>query len=350
MKILFLYSEAMGYTMATIDALIHSNCQVHLVYWDYKKLTPLKIESRSSLIIYNRSEYNAYSLIELAFSIQPTVTVVSGWMDKAYLRVARHLRKSSKVVCGLDGQWSGCLRQQIASKLGSFGLLKQFFSHAWVAGSRQYEYARRLGFAKENIIFDLYSADLSLFCNASMVTAMKKANHYPHTFLYVGRLESIKGLDVLLDAWQSLLGRRGDWELVLIGNGSLYEKLLAYSSITVLKFLQPKQLAHEFSKAGCFILPSLSEPWGVVVHESAAAGLPLITSNAVGASSEFLIHGFNGFCFSAGDPNALASCMLKIIQSTDLRLTQMGKLSSALSHRITPFSSAANLLSLADQI
>ncbi len=317
------------------------------MHWGHKKLTPLRIESLDSLYIYDRSEYNSSDLLRLALSIGPVITVVSGWMDKGYLRAAYYLNKNSKVVCGLDGQWSGGFRQQIGSKLGSLGLLKQFFSHAWVAGSCQYEYARRLGFSKEDIIFDIYSADLSLFCSDGTLSSKIESDRYPHRFLYVGRLESIKGLDVLVEAWQSLGEDHGDWDLNLIGNGSLQEKLSSYASITVTNFLQPKQLVHEFSKAGCFILPSLAEPWGVVVHESVAAGLPLIASSAVGAASEFLIHGFNGFCFSAGDSNELASCMLKIIQSTDARLKQMGKLSAELSQRITPSTSAANLLSLA---
>jgi glycosyltransferase involved in cell wall biosynthesis len=346
-RVLYLYSEVMGYTMATIRALLKKGAEVHVVYKNRGKLTPYQPPVVENLYFYPRSSQTDETLEQISKKVDPQITVVSGWVDKEYLKVARKLRTGGKIViCGLDGQWHGSLRQRMANVLGRFHFFSHFFSHAWVAGVYQYEYARELGFAKKEIIFDLYSADLDLFSSAYCECAKIKEKKYPHRFLFVGRLDLVKGLDVLLEAWRELGGQRKDWELHLIGNGSLKDELIETPSIVVKDFLQPDDLVHEISSAGCFVLPSRREPWGVVVHEFAAAGLPLICSDVVGAAASFLIDGSNGYLFKSLDFSDLSSKLLNIIHAADEDLNKMGQVSVNLSRRITPDTSSANLLSL----
>jgi glycosyltransferase involved in cell wall biosynthesis len=348
MKILYLYAEVMGYTMATIRELAERGNEVHVVHWDHKKLTPYKPPVVPNVFMYNRSELSVEQIKKLAKNIAPVVTVVSGWMDRGYMSVAKQLRlEGLPVVVGFDDQWHGRTKQWLAITLGWVGYFSQFYSHAWVAGLYQFEYARRLGFEKKNIMYDLYSADSRLFNQAYNDSKENKQNHYPHRFLFVGRFEPVKGLDVLLQAWQQLGAKKGDWELHLIGNGSLKAQLEATAGVVVKDFMQPEQLMQEVANAGCFLLPSRFEPWGVVVHEFAAAGLPLIVSDVVGAASTFLILGLNGYSFKVNDPEALANRMHQIINMTDQELHAMAVSSHALSQRITPETSAVNLLSVA---
>ena len=117
-------------------------------------------------------------------------------------------------------------------------------------------------------------------------------------------------------------------------------------SVRFNEFMQPDQLAKEQAMAGCFVLPSRHEPWGVVVHEFAAAGLPILASDVVGATSKFVIDGYNGFIFKSDSVSALTQAMQKIISCNDDKLEEMGQRSYELSSRITPQSSAAYLLSL----
>lgn len=119
--------------------------------------------------------------------------------------------------------------------------------------------------------------------------------------------------------------------------------------VIVKDFMQPDKLVNEIADAGCFILPSRGEPWGVVVHEFAAAGMPLILSDAVGAASTFLVPGLNGYSFRTNDAAALAERMEQIIDSSDDELLAMSVASHRLSERTTPHTSAANLLSILDR-
>jgi glycosyltransferase involved in cell wall biosynthesis len=234
----------------------------------------------------------------------------------------------------------------VAALFGSAGYFSRYFSHAWVAGSYQYEYARRLGFEKNQIIYDLYSADINLFHQAYRKGSERRRSQYPHRFQFIGRFEEVKGLNVLIEAWRELGDAKLDWDLCLIGHGSLRDALPALPGVVVKDFMQPAELLEDLQHAGCFVLPSHTEPWGVAVHECAAAGIPLILSDVVGAAATFLISGLNGFTFTARDPRSLADRMAQMISLNDDQLRVMSDHCYDLSRRITPQSSAANLLSL----
>ena len=337
----------MGYTIATLRALSALGVDLHVVHWDHKKLTPFVLPTVSGLTFYPRSQMSLKDMRNLALELEPTLTVVSGWNDRDYLSVSRALRRMSRrVVLALDGQWNGTPRQHVAKFLGKIKWFNRYYSNAWVAGTYQHEYASMLGFSRRDIVGDLYSADLSLFHKTQEQSHASKGASYPHRFLFVGRFEPIKGLDTLLSAWKTLAECTRDWELHLIGDGSLKNELRSAPGVIVKDFMQPDRLMDEAASSGCFVLPSRGEPWGVVVHEFAATGMPLIVSDVVGSASTFLISGLNGFSFKVDDAQDLANRMRKIIDSTDRELLAMAEISHRLSHRITPLTSAANLLSI----
>ena len=335
--------------MATIRELAERGYEVHVVHWDHKKQTPYIAPDMTNVFMYKRSELSVMQIQKLASNIAPMLTVVSGWMDIGYMSVAKQLRLEGRsVVVGFDDQWNSKLRQWLAVLLGFFGYFSRYYTHAWVAGLYQFEYARRLGFDKKNIVCDLYSADLRLFNLAYIESKEKKQFRYPHRFLFVGRFEHVKGLDVLLQAWEKLGEKKDDWELHLIGNGSLKAQFEATAGVVIKDFMQPEQLMKEVANAGCFLLPSRFEPWGVVVHEFATAGLPLLVSDVVGAANTFLISGLNGYSFKLDDSTDLTKRMRQIINMTDQALYEMAVSSHTLSKRITPETSAANLLSISN--
>lgn len=347
MKILYLYEEVMGYTQATLRALATLGAELHVIHWDHKKITPFELAVNINVKLYKRSQLSRDEIINIALNLSPALTVVSGWNDKDYLLVSRALRqKSFQVVLALDGQWKGTVRQHFARFLGKINFFNNFYSYAWVAGVHQYEYALKLGFSRRNIVYDLYSADLSLFQSAYNKRRMLKYTNYPHRFLFVGRFEKVKGIDTLINAWKILGNKKRDWELHLIGNGSLKTKLHPPPDVIIKDFMQPERLIEEIAEAGCFVLPSQSEPWGVVVHEFAASGVPMILSDVVGAASTFLISGANGYLFKFDDAQILANQMEKIINLPDKQLISMADLSHFFSRRITPLTSALNLLSV----
>jgi glycosyltransferase involved in cell wall biosynthesis len=79
------------------------------------------------------------------------------------------------------------------------------------------------------------------------------------------------------------------------------------------------ELAQRYVDADVFALLSRHEPWGVVVNEAAASGLPLVLSDRVGAANDLLRHGVNGFLVPADDPEAAADAIGQLAADAGLR-------------------------------
>ncbi|WP_041245362.1 glycosyltransferase [Geotalea uraniireducens] len=347
MKILYLYSEVMPYNIPVFEKYVQKyNAEVHVVHWDHKKLTPYKLPKLDNVIYYNRSDYTKHQLKQLANKVKPDIVYISGWMDKDYLAVVKNIKDQGvPVVTGFDDQWKGDFRQRLGSFVFPF-LLKKYFSHSWVAGPSQFEFAKRLGFKDSEIISNLYSCNTLLF-NKAMEYLEIKTKNYPKYFLYVGRFVSVKGIDLLVDAYKSYQSKyNGNWKLICIGNGDLKYLFENNPGIEVFDFLNQAEILAIIKRAGVFILPSRFEPWGVVVHEFVSAGMPLILSENVGARSTFLIDNFNGLSFTNNSAENLAKAMSTISSKTDSELIEMSKNSFFLSNKINPEIVAASFMSI----
>lgn len=349
MKILYLYTEIMGYqTVIFKEYVDRYKANVHVVHWDQNRLAKYKLPQINNVTFYNRSSHTTNELKELVTSIKPDIVYISGWMDKGYLSAANVLRKKGvPIVCGFDDIWRGSLRQTVASKVFPISL-KRVLQYAWVAGPYQYEYAKRLGYKNNEIIFNCLSADTEFFNRVYRDSKECKLSKYPHRFLYVGRFEEIKGIDLIISAWQNIKPKRKDWELCFIGNGSLGKYLLEQADVTIKDFMQPEQLADEIKLCGCFIMASRREPWGLVLHEFAAAGLPIVCADVCGATPVFITDKYNGYIAKANDQKDLEKKMLRIIYSTDGELVSMSQNSHKNGQKITPEISAASFVSILD--
>jgi glycosyltransferase involved in cell wall biosynthesis len=139
----------------------------------------------------------------------------------------------------------------------------------------------------------------------------------PPEFLFTGRLEEHKGVRDLLTAFAGVEDRGA--RLRLVGSGSLEEYARAHarsdSRIEVLGQVPRRELPAALARARCLVLPSVTtdrfrEPWGLVVNEAMAAGVPVITSDAVGAVGGGLVrNGRNGLTVPERRPAALAAAM-----------------------------------------
>ncbi|TAN12874.1 MAG: glycosyltransferase [Chitinophagaceae bacterium] len=349
-KILYLYAELASYPIAIMKELINEyDAEIIVISWDENRQTPYKPPLCEGITYFKKSDFSTSTLIEFSINLNPDMIYISGWMDKMYIKVCRRMKKIGvPIVAGCDTQWRGSFRQYVASLISSW-YQHRFINYIWVAGVRQYEYAKKLGFNDKNILFNCYSADIKLFDQAYLKSLDYKRKRYPRTLIFVGRFHEDKGIRLLIDAYKELRAEQGmQWQLVLIGNGGLYKELteISVEGIQIKDFMQPELLVQIVGTAGVFILPSLFEQWGVVIHEFAAGGLPLITSDCCGASTEFLIPGYNGFLFENGNKEALKTAILRLTSLSEEELLKYGSRSNMLSKKISPQTSAAFLVSI----
>lgn len=130
------------------------------------------------------------------------------------------------------------------------------------------------------------------------------------SFVYVGRLSPEKGLVFLLDFFR----KHPEYNITICGDGPLYDYLdkNKTDNVIIKGYLNNKEIIPEIQKADVFILPSYSEPWGLVVEESIIAGVPVICSSVVGCSSD-LVQDMNfGTTFSAGDEESLMVAVMYV--------------------------------------
>jgi glycosyltransferase involved in cell wall biosynthesis len=141
-------------------------------------------------------------------------------------------------------------------------------------------------------------------------------------FVYVGRLEPHKGVPDLLAAFQRLAAGRPA-QLAIVGDGSLQglarEAERDVPGVRTLGRLADEALLDAYSAADALVLPSLFEPWGLVVNEAMAAGLPVIASDRVGCAPDLVCAGETGLLFPAGDVDALRNAMQRLMNDHPLR-------------------------------
>ena len=92
-------------------------------------------------------------------------------------------------------------------------------------------------------------------------------------------------------------------------------------------FLPQEQLADLYAISDLFVLPSEYETFGAVVLEAMASGLPIITTNQVGAAYDLIEEGVNGHIIPWDDTEALAEAMCRVLSDEATR-KRMGAASS----------------------
>ena len=104
--------------------------------------------------------------------------------------------------------------------------------------------------------------------------------------LFLGRIHPIKGIELLLEAWQALQVRHADWELVIAGKGDpdyvrgLQEMAsgLRLSRVHFQGAIYGDEKHNLFRSAELFVLPTHTENFGMAVAEALARGIPVITT------------------------------------------------------------------------
>jgi glycosyltransferase involved in cell wall biosynthesis len=201
-----------------------------------------------------------------------------GYATPAFRNLGRLCRLSGGRVVGLsDADWRGSLRQRTVDPLRHHLFLRRGFDGLFVPGRAGAAYARNMGYDASHTLTGVLGADPDVFGGGDRLSAR------PKTLLFVGRLERIKNVAALATAFTTFVARNPGWRLDIVGEGSLAGAIPRHPNVSVSGFLQPRMLAGKYREARCLVLPSLREPWGLVVHEAALSGCALALSQAVGA-------------------------------------------------------------------
>jgi glycosyltransferase involved in cell wall biosynthesis len=144
--------------------------------------------------------------------------------------------------------------------------------------------------------------------------------------LFSGRLIERKGLHVLLRALKRLEPSENNYVLVVEGNGPLRANLEDLAAQTGLGenclfvgFRQMTDHAFLLNNSHIVVVPSLADPWGIVVHEGMLMGKPVCSSSNVGCGVDRIKTGETGFLFTSGSDEELAAHLKLLLSDKGLR-------------------------------
>jgi glycosyltransferase involved in cell wall biosynthesis len=202
---------------------------------------------------------------------------------------------------------------------------------------------REIGFAR------VFSAPHATRMEPFWQVAEQRTSRAPALrLLTVGRLIPRKGVDLLLRAVALARTTGAPVELAVVGSGPTEPRLRSLArelglTVTWHGFVDQPDLPAVYADADAFAFPTLDDPFGIVVLEAAAAGLPLIASPYGGATEDFVRDGENGFVVDPRDTPSFATAIARLARDGDLR-ERMGRVAHEATQARTPAASAAGYL------
>jgi glycosyltransferase involved in cell wall biosynthesis len=199
-----------------------------------------------------------------------------------------------------------------------------------VPGQSALEYVQQFASPEQKIFVARNAVDIGLF--AEKEKSIRRASERmrgrlalpPRYFLFVGRLVRSKGAFDLIEAYRAMPSElRASISLVFAGDGPMRTELEALAReiypgcVHFPGFVHRDELASYYALAECLVMPTHTDPWGLVVNEAMACGLPVICTNAAGCAADLIRE--NGILVAPGDAVQLAQAMRELATRPDLR-------------------------------
>ena len=207
----------------------------------------------------------------------------------------------------------------------------QLALHRWLArradgliaaSSAARERLRAFGVPDERLHVALQAADVERFRAAA-------ASRGPgFKVISVGRLVPDKNFGTLIRAVPA------DAELEIVGTGFLEDELKHLAAgqaarVSLRGHVSPEEMPALYGAADVYALISTYEPFGVAVREAAAAGLPIVCSQAAGAAGDVAVDGRNAILVDPADVEEVAAALARLAEDPELR-ARMGAESRAI--------------------
>lgn len=237
-------------------------------------------------------------LLKIIWGVQYNKLIVGGWdLPESWVLAFASLTKKNALALesGIESITNGVkgwLKRIFLTRLGT----------VFASGEAHKAVVRRLGFRGDVFV----TLGVGIINKPPYVSAKRE---YQAKYLYIGRMSHEKNVDTLLSAFAQLHGAT----LTCVGVGPELASLQASApkNVTFLGSVDNAGIKNLCLTHDFLILPSLKEPWGLVVEEALYFGLPVIASELCGAA-ELIKYGKNGFVLNMRDLETLTSLIRSI--------------------------------------
>jgi glycosyltransferase involved in cell wall biosynthesis len=250
-------------------------------------------------------------LISEINAFKPDVIWVWGWSFYSHLKVMRSFKGKIPIWFRGDsivGEHKSDLKSYLRKKVLTW--IYKNVDKAFYVGQLNKSYYLHFGLKENQLIKAYHSIDNLRFSEFTLNDELAlyqlkeqldiKSNEF--VLLYAGKLEPRKNPNFL-----SLLAKRLEnekYKIIIVGNGplenELKSKIVKLKHVKFLDFQNQTQMPIIYRLANLYLLPSLSETWGLGMNEALACGVPVAASIYCGGSAD-LIDENNGFVFDPKD-------------------------------------------------
>lgn len=239
----------------------------------------------------------------------PSLVVVGGYNHATSFLAARGARRLPAKL----GLWCESTLHDARRSSRPIERLKKWFIRRCdvfvVPGKASREYLHAYGVADDRIFLAPNAVDSEFFRKGAARAQTDEARRQfrethglpDFNILFAGRLSPEKGFVVAADVLDKLQVQGLEIGLLVVGDGPRrreYEKLVSdrrLEHVVFFGFVQQAELPFSYGQADVLMVPSTSEPWGLVVNEAMACGVPVLCSPAVGAGDDLVVDGVTGF-------------------------------------------------------
>lgn len=277
--------------------------------------------------------------------LRPRIVLVPGYYHLPGIAAALWARLHGRCSVLMTESTAFDHKRQFLRELVKKTLLRVLFNWAVTGGKAHVRYLDQLDFPRERIAGSYDVVDNEAIRRGT--TLLREANPsfqpQPPYFLFVGRLAGEKNVETLLTSWTRYRQDGGTWPLVLAGDGPRRNALETMAAeggfgaeVTFTGLKGMRELVPIYAAAGCFVLPSSREPWGLVVNEAMAAELPVLVSRRCGCREDLVVEGENGFSFEPTDAATLTKLLHTMEQLSPERRAHMRERSAEIIAGYTP--------------
>jgi glycosyltransferase involved in cell wall biosynthesis len=279
---------------------------------------------------------------------KPDVVNLTGYYDVASWVILLFCKmKGIKTILSNESTASDHARNRFKESIKS--LIINQFNGFFNFGTLSKEYLLGLGAKPSQMLVNRNCVDnltLKNIYSKSIVgrsQTQKLLNISTKNFIFVGRLIDYKNLFRFLEAFGDAQATiQQDWGVIILGDGELKQDLERFVSeknipnISFQKGVSWRQVPQYLALSDVLVLPSYSEPWGLVVNEAMACGLPVLVSDKCGCAIDLVKNGENGYIFSPDSLDKLKDLLIKFMSMNDVDLKKMGKVSEFIIQDYSP--------------
>ncbi len=314
------------------------------IRFSYEVLPSWHFRAAGQNILLNRGLWSSLNRVSPGSVICGGYNYVASWEAQLWAR-----RRGAAFVL-----WSESNAQDQRRGYAGVEFLKSYFLKRCdgfvVPGKASFEYLQTFGFPASSMFVAPNAIDNCFFQREAENARRKgaalreKLNLPPRFILFVGRLVPEKGVFDLIEAYAKLEPElRSAVGLVFAGDGvsraALMEraKRITPGAVCCPGFAQREDLARLYALSEALVLPTHSDPWGLVVNEAMACGLPIIVTSVAGCAADLVEDGWNGSVVPAGDSGRLSLAMSSLLRQPEGRK----RMAACSSERIQEYSPEA---------